>query len=883
MKRTILSLLLLFGLSMVNVQWSMAQAQTDAMYIYRNDGVINAFLKTEIDSIRHSPLDLDSLMHAENVVQEVWTVDSVYRIPLAAIDSISFVTPPTVYKKDVTQLEYNLLDYIIGADGLVLKLKPDTPTMIVPLKGHKLVLLEGCEALPYGFSGIVADVQYGSSSIDVVCEQAYLEDLFDSFCSVSTVFGCNPDSIPSPSSRRRVIHDPDDIVLPLGPYQASCSGEISQGIVPGGDLALSGGASFSVEIQPTFRIHTFLILGEGQGTYFNCSITGSLQVSSQTSLYGGLSFNHDFDRVVRYFPIPQTAGLVNFYINPGVFVRANATITSKATTTHLYTFGMAYDFSSKGLNSVNPSVGGRLASSSVDMEGSLEGSLAGGGYIEAGFSLLCREISRVCLRGEVGYQFGGNFVLRNSDIDGASEETTLYERLKASSVEMGPFVNVGLYASIGNSEASTKWEISHTDLKCDLVPTFSNTKLTHSPGSKTSVDAYTELRGNCLFPVGVGYKLFDDNRMEVGDFDANSRYSTRASKMEHTFSGLKSGVKYKVYPKVILFDNDILANPEAEFSLMKPEIKEFRVTGSHYSQGAYYNDGAAYDYKFDAATTVEIESLEGIDDWGYVYKDPNGRTKRISLMQFGKSYTDTRYAYYRNQAKSTACLYTYVKYEGDSEYYEGEPQEYDLEFSVHTCPDSHHPHAIDLGLPSGTKWCCCNVGASTPEGYGGYYAWGETSEKSYYEVSTYKYAVIDDNNGYWYYNGHHYRCTSIGSDIAGTSYDVARVRMGAPWRMPSHDQLMELMNNCSHQWTQQNGVNGFLMTGPSGGQIFLPAAGCRGGDELRRAGSEGHYWSSWLYSDYGYYALYLPFRSDRWWNWSWGDRYYGLSVRAVRP
>lgn len=865
--------LLITGWSMFNIQSSMVLAQNDAMYIYRNDGVINAFLKTDIDSIRHSPLDLDSMMHAENVTQEVWTVDSVYRIPLAAIDSVSFVTPPTVYKNDVTRLEYNLLDYIIGADGLTLKLKPNTPVIIVPTKGDKLVLLDGCDALPYGFSGIVSRVEQGSSSIDVICEQAYLEDLFDSFCSVSTAYGRNPDEGPeairvaSGSGRQRVVYNPNDIEIPLGPYQASCSGEISQGIVPGGDLALSGGASFSVEIQPTFRIHTFLILGEGHGTYFSCSITGNLQLSTHSSLYGGLSFNHDFDRVVRYFPIPQTAGLVNFYINPGVFVRANATITSTLTTTYNYTFGMAFDYSSKGQNSVNPSVGGRLANSSVDMEGSLDGSLAGGAYIETGFSLVCREIARVCVRGEYGYQFSGNFVLRNSDIDKASEETILYERLKASSVQMGPFVNVGLYASVGTSEASAKWELSDTHLKCDLVPTFSNTKLTHTPGSKTSADAYTELRGNCLSHVEVGYKLFDDNKSEVMDFNANNRYYNRASKMEHTFSGLEEGKKYVVNPKVKLFGYDILANPEAELNVIMPEITDFRVTNSSYSIGAYYNDGLAYDYKFDAATTVEIESLEGVEDWGYVYKDPYGNIKRISLMQFGTSYTDTRYAYYRNEPQSTACLYGYVRYEGDTEYYDAEPQEYELKLSTHTCPDNNHPHAIDLGLPSGTKWCCCNVGASTPEGYGGYYAWGETNQKNRYTPSNYEHGSYVSIENYQYNN--------IGSDIAGTNYDVARVRMGTPWRMPSYGQMKELDRYCFFQETMQNGVNGILVTGPNGGQIFLPATGFSYVTKL----STQKYcflWTSSLYNDGNAYCMMQTLISYK-------NREYGIPVRAVCP
>ena len=188
-----------------------------------------------------------------------------------------------------------------------------------------------------------------------------------------------------------------------------------------------------------------------------------------------------------------------------------------------------------------------------------------------------------------------------------------------------------------------------------------------------------------------------------------------------------------------------------------------------------------------------------------------------------------------------------------------------------TCPDDNHPHAIDLGLPSGTKWCCCNVGASTPEGYGGYYAWGETSEKSVYNWDTYAY--YNSNTGY----------VNIGSDIAGTSYDVARVRMGAPWRMPSHEQQMELIDNCSRQWTQQNGVNGILVTGPSVGQVFLPAAGVRVFGELNFAGSDGAYWSSSLslsWDDGNAYGL--GFGPDFWyWN-DYGNRCCGQSVRAVR-
>ena len=249
-------------------------------------------------------------------------------------------------------------------------------------------------------------------------------------------------------------------------------------------------------------------------------------------------------------------------------------------------------------------------------------------------------------------------------------------------------------------------------------------------------------------------------------------------------------------------------------------------------------------------------------------------------MGYGTSYTDTRYAYYRNEAKSTVCLYGYVKYEGDDEYYYGEPHDYPLEYAVHTCPDNNHPHAIDLGLPSGTKWCCMNVGASSPEQYGGYYAWGETSEKSVYNQVTYSYFNGQDTNGDGYIDKN-FSVVNIGSDIAGTSYDVAHVRMGGSWRMPSFAQQQELMNNCTQTFTQQNGVYGILVTGKNGGQLFLPAAGYRGGG-LEGDGSSGSYLSSSLYlrSDYDAYSLY--FDSDDW-IWDSCGRSVGHSVRAVCP
>ena len=191
----------------------------------------------------------------------------------------------------------------------------------------------------------------------------------------------------------------------------------------------------------------------------------------------------------------------------------------------------------------------------------------------------------------------------------------------------------------------------------------------------------------------------------------------------------------------------------------------------------------------------------------------------------------------------------------------------------HTDPDPSCPvaDAIDLGLPSGTKWASWNIGASKPEEYGGYYAWGETEEKDYYDWSTYIYC-----------DGSSWTCHHIGDDIAGTEYDVAHVKWGGSWRMPTRTQQDELRENCTREWTQQNGVNGIRVTGPNGNSIFLPAAGDRRDDYLRSEGSGGYFWSSSLSPYYEGDACSLGFSSG-FWGWGSGDRYVGNSVRAVCP
>ena len=187
---------------------------------------------------------------------------------------------------------------------------------------------------------------------------------------------------------------------------------------------------------------------------------------------------------------------------------------------------------------------------------------------------------------------------------------------------------------------------------------------------------------------------------------------------------------------------------------------------------------------------------------------------------------------------------------------------------------------VDLGLPSGTKWATCNVGADTPEGFGDYFAWGETAIKETYSSSTYMFS--NGNKLIKYCNNA--ECGHDGFTDALTTLeatdDVVIANWGAGWRMPTYDEMVELINNCTVTWTIQNGVNGSLFSGPNGNSIFMPAAGYSNGSSPYATGPFGSCWSSSLYTDFPYHALILYFTadgccvSDRY-------RYWGFPVRPV--
>ena len=178
-QRTLLLYMLTLLLSAIAVPAD-AQQRQDALYIFRNDGQFNAFFYGDIQRICYSNIDTLGVAHDDFVVQEVWALDTVYRIPVSAIDSVSFVTPENKIKADVFCPDKSIADYIIASDSVWwIRLALNTPTQLIPQKGQKLLIEEPSQYIPNGFGGIVAYAERDSEGWLIITEDVELSDIYD--------------------------------------------------------------------------------------------------------------------------------------------------------------------------------------------------------------------------------------------------------------------------------------------------------------------------------------------------------------------------------------------------------------------------------------------------------------------------------------------------------------------------------------------------------------------------------------------------------------------------------------------------------------------------------------------------------------------------------
>lgn len=647
-----------------------AQSQVNnALYIYRNDGKFNAFFYSEIDSITTSKSDELGNVYDEYKSQIVWTQDSVYWIPLEAIDSVSLCKPQNKYSSGVRKMD-ELLPYITEVNGLSFNLSPTTPANLMPKKGQVL-LYESFEdkKFPYGFAGSVSSI----NNLIINCDSVTLEDVYEDF----TCFGEYIAVEEAESSSARKFFVPKKVDVDVnGKYSTAIdiSGTLRNDTTSAG-LFVTVKGSLALDIRVICRFH------KGQLPYIEATCNPHAKIGIESGIKGSLS-NKEFYREVFMVPIPIPNSPLMVAITGGPVAKA----TLEASLTASTEGELGFEFGYKYENGEGHPTGHNTSKNFTPFQitGNIKGSLFAGVHIDVGLYSFFKLI------GVSFYQEGGAEVVANLSEDLLNSDK--YEELEKAKVDFNLKASQGTKAElkIGNylklSKNVNLGSISINLASRKLVPSFSSPLIESSATTKVITSVIPD--GQLLWPIPIGLGVCNQDEEFVDTQFCEDSYMLPESwpfeKYVATFDGLIPGSMYEAYPMIKFLGKEIKASPSTPFNTRFPtpaKVKKFEVNNATFVRDGFEYKDKTYYYDFAATTTVELEDGEGVEDWGYVYKDPEGQKVHISVKDLGTN-ADSRYDYYRTIPKSTATLYGYAKF-GEDKYAYEEPKEYKLEYTFH--------------------------------------------------------------------------------------------------------------------------------------------------------------------------------------------------------
>ena len=664
-------------LSFLSSLLSFAQSQVnDALYIYRNDGKFNAFFYSEIDSITTSKLDELGNVYDEYKSQVVWTQDSVYWIPLEAIDSVSLCKPQNKYSSRVRKID-ELLPYITAVNGMTLNLTSLTPSNLIPAKGDILLydsLVD--ERFPSGFVGRVEDVE----SLKVICDSVSFEDVYDEFtCFGKYMVMDEPDE--NGYSRRRFA--PKKINATISP-SLNISGTLRSDTTSTGDTE----GFYYVTINGHLALDISLLYRHSKGSspYMDVSIHPCAKINVEAGLMGKLPPKELYIPLfwIR-IPIPDSPFFVAVVGGPSLKATAEASVSFS--TEGELGFECGFKYENGKLNTDGHNYNTSKGFSKPTLSGNISGSLFGG--LRVGVALCTiGEILGVSTENEGGVEVVANF---SSDIL-SLPYSSIYEELQKVNVDFNLLASLGASAGLKfGKKLELKKSVQLASIKSKImsrkiVPSFTTPSIEKLESTKITTSVTPNER--LLWPIPIGLGICNQNGDFIDTKYCDNSYRLPESwpldKYMETFDNLTPGSVYEVCPMIKFMGIPIKALPSTQLVTKFPtpaKVKKFEVNNATFVRDGFEYKDKTYYYDFAATTTVELEDSEGVEDWGYVYKDPEGEKVHISVKDLGTN-ADSRYDYYRTIPKSKATLYGYVKY-GEDKYAYEEPKDYPLEYTFH--------------------------------------------------------------------------------------------------------------------------------------------------------------------------------------------------------
>lgn len=549
----------------------------NAYYFHFHDKGIQVFYTDMVDSMTVSKVDLDGIEHDDFVTQQVWMNDTVFNYALADIDSVSFVTPSTIYQPGVVKLEDGLENYVVSQDSLTIIFRTDTPSDLLPRKKDKLVYLRQTDLFPAGFAGEVVEVVKENSGYKVDCTLASLSDIFVRYYSTSND-NVQTRAINPIYGHGEAIWEAKDLTYPLTDELLPFISEESDD-----DDAFSVDNDASISLSPKVSLRGTLIVTPEEGTYVCVSSNGTFDVTSNFSLNGSLKV----DKVWRFTGekrwqacIPNCPLLVAF-VDPGVFVDASLSASVDATVNQKVSSAFLLNMSTKRRENLrNQPLTFKIQETNFDVGGSVKGELNAGVYTEIGIAVndigFCKnDIAKLYARGEVGIHVGGDLEVNSKFLKEGIKNTEAYETLRNSGIwsnfYWGAAIGYQLDLSIINLNfgQEIEWEghIGEPLFDKCLVPTVTSPNAYREHGDFSTITAKADVEGDCLMPVEVGFGAFDTNGNKLVTKYYGKKFANENSSFSDYSVALEkmSTVKdYELSPVIKLFGHELKAYPSVD-------------------------------------------------------------------------------------------------------------------------------------------------------------------------------------------------------------------------------------------------------------------------------------------------------------------------------
>lgn len=572
---------------------SFAQGSDDnVMYVYRNDGGFEAFNYSEVDSMTYSNMDVNGYSYDDIVTQEIWTKDSLYRIPLAAIDSIGFSTPPTIINQDVFVFTSEHDQYLLDTSTLTFTMKASTPKDMRPSKDNIVVSDISCMSFQYGIIARVVNVTETGLGYKYECEQAGLDDVYD---QLVCYYG---EQTEETQSTRATGNDGDTFTIDLWniPFEKKWT---------------PSGTTFGISAND-----------KGYMTMKICKLA-TKDLYAEFGLYNDFYSSIDFNAEVKSSLIPEPYEFLDMnigriptpvpliWIVPKLNISGYLELKGKAALDFSAHFNRhdaivfkyqdnKWTITNKNDNNVD---------TGVDVAKlSLDGSAEYGIKPEIMLSINGSETG-LGLNARYGIKHAASFyfdALKYFD-------TGVYDAIKESQVtkystqQLSAFAEIGLYETIARGELNIAKSENEID-KRYFVPTF--TEQYQQDGDDGTRRLYLSINNDVVFPMNISMGLYDKNDELIYEVNDGDIYDGTFHDYLYSFSNLNAYPGCKAYPIIRFGEIEMRATPAIEMScpakLDKAELVQ-----------AYYNpDDSESPNVFTNLFTATLEDATDVVEWG---------------------------------------------------------------------------------------------------------------------------------------------------------------------------------------------------------------------------------------------------------------------------